>query len=89
MGPQPADARRPSAFDPAGQFKHDAWATLGGMSAAEARARYADVLALVILVGHAEEALAAQGGYYARVLASDAPQPFLRRVLAPPPGACA
>jgi acyl-CoA-binding protein len=92
VGPQPAGAARPRAYDPTGQFKHDAWATLGGMGATEARGRYVDTLALAVLCGAAEEARAGGSGacgYYARALAADAPPPFLRRVLAPAPGAAA
>lgn len=87
VGPQPPDARRPRAYDPAGQFKHDAWATLGAITPQEARARYVDVLALVILVGAALEKRAGGDGYYAAALAAPTPAPFLRRVLAPTPGA--
>ena len=85
-GPQPPSARRPSAFDPTGQYKHDAWATLGAMSAEEARARYVDVLALVILVGAAREARAGGVGWYASALDAPSPPALLARVLAPPPG---
>jgi acyl-CoA-binding protein len=86
LGPQPASARRPYAYDPAGQFKHDAWATLGDLAAEEARARYVHVMALVVLVGAVREARSGGGGWYAAALASDAPPAFVRRVLAPAPG---
>lgn len=31
-------------FDPEGQFKHDAWATLGAIGAEEAKMKYVDLL---------------------------------------------
>ncbi len=88
QGPQPATAKRPNALDPTGQFKYDAWRTLGDMTADEAKRRYVDTLALVVLCGAASESRRGDaGGWYGTAMRADTPPPFLKCVLKPLAGA--